>query len=151
MNITKRPIARFLVGGLLAAGTAAALVPGVASADRTLCVGKTIEATANNQWLVGTECADTFKMGQFHNVKVDGRGGNDVINVGFGPGPAYVYAGAGNDTIVNPHDRQVWVYAGPGNDTIEGSSGQDWIYGEAGTDTAEINTGDVYSGIEVYI
>lgn len=148
MNSTKRPLARILVGGLLAAGTAAAVVPGVASANRLGCVGKTIHASETGQHIHGTPCADTIVIGQFGGVTVFAGGGNDTVNVGFGPGPAYVYLQDGHDTLVNPHNRQIWADGGAGNDTIDGSSHNDWIYGGAGTDSATINTGDDYHGIE---
>ena len=149
MNTSIRTIAArlVLIGGI--AGSATAIVPGVASANLG-CVGPTIEATANNQTIHGTSCSETIKTGQFYGVTVYAGGGNDTIRVNWAGG-AHVYGEGGNDYVQNPNDTPVWVSGGAGNDTVEGSSGYDAYYGGSGTDTfLEATPGDFYDSVELF-
>ena len=149
MNTSTRSIAArlVLIGGL--AGSAMAIVPGVASANFG-CVGPTIEASAHDQTLYGTGCSETIKLGQFSNVRVFAGGGNDTVRAGFG-GLNYLHLEGGNDTVVNPNDNEIWVSGGAGNDTVEGSSGYDAFYGGSGTDTfLEATQGDFYDSVELF-
>ncbi len=149
---TKRPIVRLALLGALAAGSASAVLPGIANAgDRLGCVGKTIEASQNGQTLYGTDCADTIKIGQFANITVYAGGGNDTIRAGFGGGWVYVYLQDGHDTLLNPNDREVWAAGGAGNDTMYGSSGYDAFYGGTGTDSVKVNPGDFYAEVESFL
>jgi Ca2+-binding RTX toxin-like protein len=149
MNTNIRTIAArlVLIGGL--AGSAMAIVPGVASANFG-CVGPTIEASANNQTLYGTGCSETIKIGQFSNVTVYAGGGNDTVRAGFA-GTPHIYLEGGHDTVVNPNDNEIWVHGGAGNDTVEGSSGYDAYYGGTGTDTfLDATPGDFYDSVELF-
>lgn len=152
MNITKRPIVRLAVIGALAAGSASVILPGIASAggDRLGCAGKTIDATANNQTLHGTCGNDNFAIGQFSNVTVYAGGGHDTVRAGFGAGDVYFYLEGGNDTVLNPNDREIWVSGGAGNDTMHGSSGYDAFYGGSGTDSISATPGDFYTEVESF-
>ena len=150
MNTNIRSIAArlVLIGGL--AGSAAAIVPGVAGAG---CTGKTIVATANNQTLNGTGCDDIFKLMQYSNVTVRAGNGNDTIHAGFvgNGGINYIYGEGGNDRVRQLNDRQVWVSGGSGNDTVEGSNGYDAFYGGTGTDTfIDAQPGDFYAEVEAF-
>ena len=138
-----------LIGGL--AGTATAIVPGVASADLAACGhGTVIEAKANNSTIYGTPCNDIIKVGQFSNVWVYAGGGNDTVHAGFA-GTPHIYLEGGNDTVVNHNDNEIWVSGGAGNDTVEGSSGYDAYYGGSGTDTfLEATPGDFYDSVELF-
>ena len=147
MNTNIRSIAArlVLIGGI--AGSATALIPGVASANIG-CVGPTIAASANNQTLYGTGCSETITLGQFYNVTVYAGGGNDTVRSGFA-GLNHVYLEGGHDTVVNPNDIEIWVNGGAGNDRVEGSSGYDAYYGGSGTDTfLEATPGDFYDSVE---
>ena len=154
MNTNIRSIAArlVLIGGI--AGSAMAIVPGVASAtDVIACAGKTITATANNMTLHGTCGNDTFKLLQFSNVTVYAGGGNDTVHAGFvgNGGTNYVYLEGGNDRVIQLNDKRIWVSGGAGNDTVEGSSGYDAFYGGSGTDTfIDAQPGDFYDGVEMF-
>ena len=147
MNITKRPIVRLALLGALAAGSASVALPGIVSAG---CTGKVIDATKNNQTLYGTGCNDTFYIRQFSNVTVYAGGGDDTVRAGFGSGGVYFYLEGGNDTLLNPNDREVWAHGGAGNDTMDGSSGYDAFYGGSGFDSVSVNPGDFYAEVESY-
>jgi Ca2+-binding RTX toxin-like protein len=152
MNTNIRSIAArlVLIGGI--AGSAMAIVPGVASAtDVIACAGKTITATANNTTLYGTCGNDTFKLLQFSNVTIYAGNGHDTIHAGFGGGTNYVYGEGGNDRVRQLNDARVWFSGGAGNDTLEGSSGYDAFLGGSGTDTfIDAMPGDYYDSVELF-
>jgi Ca2+-binding RTX toxin-like protein len=152
MNTTKRPIVRLALIGALAAGTAATVVPGIASAgDKVGCAGKTIDATAHGQTLHGTCGNDTFYIRQFSGVTVYAGGGHDTVRAGFGTGDVHFYMEGGNDTVLNPNNREIWAHGGAGNDTMYGSTGYDAFYGGTGTDAVAVNPGDFYAEVESFL
>jgi Ca2+-binding RTX toxin-like protein len=150
MNTNIRSIAARLVLVTGLAGSAMAIIPGVASAgDIIACAGKTITATASNTTLYGTCGNDTFRLMQFSNVTVYAGNGHDTIHAGFAPigGTNYVYGEGGNDHVRQLNDARVWFSGGAGNDTLEGSSGYDAFLGGSGTDTfIDAMPGDYYDG-----
>ena len=154
MNFTPRTISRLAVAGVLAA-SGAAIVPGIAgAAGNRACAGKTIEASAHGQTILGTGCNDTINIGPFSGVTVYAGGGDDTVRAGYNYSPNnnnHVYLEGGNDKLLNPNDAPIWVHGGDGNDLLEGHPGYDAFYGGSGTDSAQVTTGDFYDGIENYL
>jgi Ca2+-binding RTX toxin-like protein len=128
----------------------------------------------NRMWILGSEADDVitvqpkadggytvtfngqttvFSPQPLLSVRVDGRGGNDLINSTVSlPNSSILLGGDGNDTITcgDAGDRlsggngDDWldggagkdvIYGDSGNDMLLGGNGSDWIYGDAGRDT----------------
>lgn len=81
----------------------------------------TINGTARDDILYGTNSADTIN-GKSGNDILYGGAGNDTIN--GGAGKDQLYGEAGSDDL----------YGGDGNDTLQGGAGNDYLYGEDGDD-----------------
>ncbi|SED17514.1 Ca2+-binding protein, RTX toxin-related [Nocardioides exalbidus] len=97
--------------------------------------------------VVGTSGPDVIKVGGQTRVRLDGRGGDDVLTTigsagaGRNPRPAVVRGGAGDDELRGGHlaDRLV---GGPGADLVRGNGGDDVVLGGAGRDRMFGGKGD---------
>jgi hypothetical protein len=83
-------------------------------------------------------------------VYVDGRGGDDVIDISTITKPATIIGGDGNDSITGGLGANSifgragddTIVGGPGNDLLEGEDGNNSITGGAGNDTIYAGTGN---------
>lgn len=124
----RRTAVSVLSGGLLLAAIA---FPATAAAVTPTCngVGATIVGQPGQATVRGTQGPDVI-VALEPGVRVDGRGGDDIICTDVGDN--IVNGGAGND----------YVFSGPGNDTVDGGSGDDAIWGGPGDDTLLGGTGN---------
>jgi Ca2+-binding RTX toxin-like protein len=96
--------------------------------------------------VTGTEANDSFQVvaeGGLVSVNgrdfrasavvVDGRGGDDVIEV-LGNVPGVLLGGPGNDVLAGGGSSDLLV-GGRGNDLLVGRAGDDALFGEGGNDT----------------
>ena len=72
-------------------------------------------------------------------VRVNGRGGSDIINTG--EEADVIWAGYGND-VVNAGKGNDLIFGGPGNDNLNGDDGNDTAWGGNGNDTVNGGAGD---------
>ena len=97
--------------------------------------------------VVGSSGPDVIKVGGRTRIRLDGRGGDDVLTTigsagaGRNPRPAVVRGGAGDDELRGGHlaDRLV---GGPGDDLVRGNGGDDVVLGGAGRDRLLGGKGD---------
>ena len=82
-------------------------------------MAKVIDGDENDDWLVGTEDADT----------ISGKGGNDVL-----------YGQFGNDTLNGDAGNDA-LYGQFGNDTMNGGDGDDRMWGGVGNDIMDGDAG----------
>jgi Ca2+-binding RTX toxin-like protein len=85
----------------------------------------------------GTAADETISVRGAHEVLVDGRGGDDRIDVAFlsGSRPVVVRGGTGDDLLTGSSGRQE-LFGGPGGDLLRGRRGDDLLDGGPGRDTA---------------
>lgn len=89
--------------------------------------------------VVGSNGPDTLKVGGRTRIRLDGRGGDDVLTTigsagaGRDPRPAVVLGGAGDDELRGGHlaDRLI---GGKGSDLVRGNGGDDVVLGGPGRD-----------------
>lgn len=86
-----------------------------------------------NVYLCGTRFTLSPPDQNFFQIWVDGRGGDDVLNMQLGEG------GAGNDWItaingLNANIDGAWIFGGNGNDTFFADYVYDALNGDAGQD-----------------
>ena len=84
----------------------------------------------NVEKFIGSEGVDTVVTDSNDPVKIEGRGGNDMLT-----------GGGGNDTIDGGAGADM-LTGGGGNDTIDGGAGADMLTGGAGNDTFIWGNGD---------
>jgi len=72
-------------------------------------------------------------------VRVDGRGGSDIINTG--EEADVIWAGRGND-VVNAGKGNDLIFGGLGDDNLNGDDGNDTAWGGSGADTVNGGAGD---------
>jgi Ca2+-binding RTX toxin-like protein len=108
--------------------------------------------------------AQYFIAAAVHDLRVDGRRGNDSIDINIslrdiriaGDGgadlirtfgaSAKVYGGSGNDTLEGSHGSET-LMGGSGDDLLSGGRSRDFLYGDDGNDTIYGGAGsDVLSG-----
>ena len=81
---------------------------------------------------------NTFDINSFASIVVDGRRGNDLVQLDTANGafttarPTIVVGGTGDDTLLG----------GSGNELFFGGSGNDFVDGNGGTDTAFLGSGN---------
>ena len=92
----------------------------------------------NQQWLTGTEGADTL-IGYAGNDLLYGLGGNDQL-IGH-RGDDYLDGGSGNDTLEGDAGIDD-LRGGDGDDTLSGGAGSDEISGGQGSDVYVFARGD---------
>jgi hypothetical protein len=87
----------------------------------------------------------TFDRSTFSKIEVDGKGGNDRIDLVNGGGafdkPITVDGGAGNDTLRGAAGAEK-LLGGSGDDDIDGNIGADTVDGGSGNDRIEWDPGD---------
>jgi Ca2+-binding RTX toxin-like protein len=79
--------------------------------------------------------AATYTADQYFPIRIDARGGNDIITFQLPPGRigSTLMGGAGNDTIYGSDDVDR-ISGGDGDDILHGGKGKDIIWGDAGND-----------------
>jgi uncharacterized repeat protein (TIGR01451 family) len=113
---------------VVAAFSAALLIPGTASAATPAC---TIRGTDRGETLTGTAGRDVI-CGQGGNDRLRGMGGDDVL-LG-GDGHDLLEGGAGNDDLQGEKGHDA-LAGGDGNDSLSGGDGHDALLGGGGKDT----------------
>ncbi|OGS97667.1 MAG: hypothetical protein A3H31_12140 [Gallionellales bacterium RIFCSPLOWO2_02_FULL_57_47] len=99
-------------------------------------------AELSSMALAGTEGADTITVWPDFTGVVDGKGGDDTINVESGNTGMTVHGGAGNDAIINQRNySNSVIQGGSGNDTITSAGSNDTIDGGVGDDIITDNGG----------
>jgi len=87
-----------------------------------------------------------FALSEVSFINADLRDGDDYFNMGGVPIPAFIFGGAGSNTIIGGSSRDT-IYGGSGDDEIRGGPGNDSIQGGAGNDTIRAGLGnDVVAG-----
>jgi len=138
------------VRNLLAAGVTARLTSGVLRVDGTEGPDQIRIRQVNNQIsvdhtpisLANHRTASSVQAKQVNKIEVRARNGDDFVQVTttLGRGqrvnvpPTYVYAGAGNDTILGGAGND-YLQGDNGNDIIDGGAGSDRLLGGNGNDT----------------
>jgi uncharacterized repeat protein (TIGR01451 family) len=125
---------------VVAAFSAALLVPGTASASTPEC---TLRGTGRSETLTGTAGRDVI-CGKGGNDRLRGVGGDDVL-LG-GDGHDLLEGGAGNDTLQGDKGNDA-VSGGDGIDSLSGGDGHDALLGGGGEDTLDGGAGsDAFLG-----
>ena len=87
----------------------------------------------------------SFPLGSIRVMGISAGGGNDEVRIDDSNGPvrcrAYVYGGAGNDTLIGGSGPDV-IFGEAGNDVIDGGAARDVITGGTGNDTLRGGAGD---------
>ena len=105
----------------------------------TIDVWEKAVVLADDVDVVGSVGPDVITVGGRKRIRLDGRGGDDVLTTigsagaGRNPRPAVVRGGAGDDELRGGHlaDRLV---GGPGDDLARANGGDDVVFGGAGRD-----------------
>ncbi len=91
-------------------------------------------------------------LGNFHptgRIVVFGQGQNDKIAIGATKLSAWLYGGAGSNTLTGNAGADVLI-GGPGNDVLNGAGGKDLLIGGGGRDTLK-GAGDMLvAGTTIY-
>ncbi|MCY4728914.1 calcium-binding protein [Nocardioides sp. STR2] len=112
---------------------------GTVTYSSTIDVWEKSVVLADELDVVGSNGPDVIKVGGRTRIRLDGRGGADVLTTigsggaGRNPRPAVVRGGGGDDELRGGHlaDRLV---GGPGHDLVRGNGGDDVVLGGAGRD-----------------
>lgn len=93
--------------------------------------------------LIGTGAGETLTINNFlaranSLVKIDGKGGNDTANGGFGKD--ILLGGQGNDAL-NGNDGDDVIRGGAGIDVLTGGRGNDKLFGNNGADVFVFSDG----------
>ncbi|MBD3927229.1 hypothetical protein IEZ26_21585 [Nocardioides cavernae] len=113
----------------------------------TIDVWEKAVVLADKVEVVGSSGPDVIKVGGHTRIRLDGRGGDDVLTTigsagaGRNPRPAVVRGGAGYDELRGGYlaDR---LLGGPGDDLLRGNGGDDDVLGGAGRDRLFGGKGD---------
>lgn len=138
-------------------------VEGTDSADQITVRQVNGQISVDNQKITvnGAKVA-SVAAGAVADIYVYGLGGNDNLRIdGSVTKRAFMYGGAGNDTLIGGTGRNIMygqdgndiiygsgaddlIYGGNGNDKLYGKGGNDMLYGEAGDDFLQGNAGSDY-------
>ncbi|HTW13916.1 MAG TPA: calcium-binding protein [Nocardioides sp.] len=147
------PTALAVAGVVVAAGLVVTAVPAAAAVET--CEGQvaTIVATEHDQEIRGTEGPDVISTAGFYQVRVDARGGDDLVCTRAGTS-AEAHGGAGEDTLadsrgpLNPNlsGDSTYLSGGAGDDRIVGIPG---IPGYVGVDATIVDFGDATAAVTI--
>lgn len=130
-------------GGTAIATVAIAIIPAVASGERTFVGGIVrVGGTDGDDVIVLSDQAGLLyqngvntgiAIASIDEIRVWGRRGNDTIEIGNLHVRSYLNGGAGDDKIVGGSGSD-FIFGGQGNDHLTGSAGHDFLSAGEGAD-----------------